>query len=330
MQGNTLYYADGTRFVVKGTSAYMVPFYSNGSGGADGGLSYVYGLQYPNRDKVFSFMKSLGINTVRISVASYCYNDSTCGYNLGGKAGYLQVVKDYADSATAKGLYVVFGWWENGKTLPDKYTSYLPMMGDVVRKIGNNPLVMYEPWNEPYEISGAQWETVMNGTLDYYRKTLGYKGVLLIDTVDWSWSFGKILPNIKNVQAKDAALMGGQPNIIFANHRYANNNRTFTATEQSQFESEVTNYAQTYPIVGTEYGFFNGGGTYNPEWNKGFFAYITDTAVPKKGLNGGMIFNWSWVDYNSLTANDPLKLNEGQGDVAKDYFFAKLPSAPNK
>jgi hypothetical protein len=322
IDGNLLRYSDGSRFVVDGASAYLIPFYASSSGGPDGGLSWVFSLQYPVRDAMFAHMKSMGINTVRVSVSTDCYTDTTCGYSLGGKAGYLKILQDYVQSASAQGLYVIFGWWQDGSQLPTHYADAFPMMADVRNAIGDNPYVMYEPWNEPNNISGAQWETVIKATLVYYRNTLHYTGVLFVDTTGWSWDFSSIVANVKNVQAEDAQLLG-RSNVIFANHRYANSNQTFSASEENAFNNSVGDFTQTYPIVGTEYGFYNGGNSYWPQWDAGFFNYLTSTMIPQKGMNGAVIFNYLWVDSNTLNVNDPAKLSD-QGQIALSDFWSKL------
>ncbi len=90
---------------------------------------------------------------------------------------------------------------------------------------------------------------------------------------------------------------------MFANHRYANASTCFCGAEQSSWQSEIGANVATFPILGTEYGWFNHQGAPHPTWNNQLFAYLAQPAVPA-GLNGAIAFVWHWVDDNSMTTPD--------------------------
>ena len=329
--GNLLVDGTGSRYVIKGTAVYMVPFYTNGTGGPDGALASTTANDFAQRDQIFTYMRSIGINTVRLplSVSTYGGPDP---YGLGGTAGYLQRVSDIVSSANTAGLSVVVGWWDSlgeGDQWPAQHAQSFGLMGDVVHKLGDNPRVMYEPWNEPNHVSGDQWAGVWADTLRLFRTTLGYKGVIFADTTGWSWDFDPT--RAQSLLDADASLRTSTPNIVFANHRYANANTSFNGNDQTSFEQSVGQYVSRFPIAGTEYGYFNNFGAPQPTWNSQFLTYLATVSVPH-GLNGYVDFVWDWVDPNSMVnANGQqglTSLNQ-HGQIAVANFFSKqLTSAP--
>ncbi len=316
----------GTRFVVKGAAAYILPFYTSADGSKEFAQDYTYQRMFAAKDAVFAQMKSIGINSVRLPVASSTYGGAD-PYNLGGKAGYLDKLAAIVASANSQGLYVLIGWWE-----PLGYAPALSMMSDVHAKLGNNPMVMYEPFNEPNGISWDQWRQPMRDTIRHWRQDIGYTGVLFIDTINWSWWFSP--SEAQGLMNYDAGLTGRGPNLMFANHRYANQNTNFLVADKAAWESEVGQYVGSYPIIGTEYGFYNFQGPPQLQWNQEFFSYLADTKVPQ-GFNGAWLFVWRWVDSNSMTDNDMFTLWPN-GTTARDYFYNRLaapppaPTAPTK
>jgi hypothetical protein len=174
-------------------------------------------------------------------------------------------------------------------------------------------MIMYEPWNEPNNVSWSQWESVTKATLSYWRLTIGYRGVLFLDTPDWSWGFNPTEADA--IISFDRNLIG-KSNVIFANHRYANANTTFSDGEKAEFQANVGQYFPNYPIAGTEYGNYNNGFANHLTWNAGFFDYLLGQI--KSGYNGLFTFTWDWVDPNGMvvaggngeTAQSLTTLNE--------------------
>jgi hypothetical protein len=306
--GNLLRLPDGTRFVAKGAAVYMYPFYDNGPGAPDQGLGASAAANFAKRDAIFAEMHSLGFNSVRVALGSGPYDRDT--YHLGGKPGEIQQIKSIVSSAEKAGLYVLLGWWDSlgsGGALPSQYQQPFAMMADVRTALGDDPMVIYEPFNEPNNISWDQWQTAVQTTLRFFRNDLHYRGLMVMDTINWSWSFDP--GQADRVLSLDATLLGGHSNLVFANHRYADNNTCFCDGEEASFINEVGNNVGRYPIVGTEYGFWVGLGPPHPLWNSQFLTYLSSIAVPA-GLNGAWLFVWNWVDPNSMTNPDALTLND--------------------
>ncbi len=296
--GHLLTTASGDRFVIRGVTIYALPFYVV-DGRPDPQLAAVTDSAYANRASMFATLKALGYNTVRIPLqASVVAADP---YGLGGMRGYLDRLQAFVDAATGAGLYVDVSWWDafnEGASLPGDYTAEFPMMKAVVDRFSDDPRVIYEPFNEPNGISWDQWIVTFERVLLYWRGSLGYRGVIIADTPNWSWDFD---PTYAAALIRyDRALLGS-PNLMIANHRYPNGNQCFCGTDRSMWVSTVGQYADRYPLVGTEYGVSDGYGPPEVSWGPSFLTYLTDVSIPQ-GFNGGITFVWNWIDANSMTS----------------------------
>ncbi len=97
---------------------------------------------------VSGFQSTAGANTVRLPINKYSVPGTTWG------DAYAGVV----DAATAKGVKVILSYWDevsNGKV--DDMTSFNAMWDAVMARYGSNPLVLFEPMNEPYAYSATAW-----------------------------------------------------------------------------------------------------------------------------------------------------------------------------
>lgn len=320
LDGNLLQ-ADGERFVLAGASAYVLPFYTDGEGGPDVSLAQTSERSYQEREQMLDRMRDSGVNTLRIPVARSGYDEDV--YGLGGQAGYLDRLQTVVAAAAERDIRVIVGWWDShsvGAEWLDTYQDVFPMMRDVREALTPWPSVVYEPFNEPHDVTWEQWEPVMADVISFWRDELDYDGVLLIDTIGYSWSFD---PEVADrVLEHDAALRDGEPAVVFANHRYANYETCFCGEEQEQWEREVGQYVDDYPIAGTEYGRWTGPEfTPQEQWNVQFAEHATEVAIPA-GLNGYVAFVWDWVDENSMTEQDGQQLN-AYGRLVTEEVFAE-------
>ena len=240
--------------------------------------------------------------------------------------GYVARLAAIAQSAQAAGLQVIFGWWDSlgdGSSWPAQASQVFPMMQRVVAAVGNDHNVMFEPWNEPNGVSWSQWLAVMTTTLTQFRSAFGYHGVLFIDTINWSWDFDP--GQASALQAVDAALNGGTPELVFANHRYANANPCFCGSEATSWQSDVGRYVSAFPIAGTEYGYWNGDqNPVQPTWNAQLLTAIA--ALVPAGFNGYCDFVWDWVDPNTMvggagyhSVSELTQLN-AHGQAAETFY----------
>ncbi|HLN07071.1 MAG TPA: hypothetical protein VK217_12385 [Acidimicrobiales bacterium] len=180
--------------------------------------------------------------------------------------------------------------------MPIEYQSQWTMMRTVAAMFRNDPYVVFEPYNEPNHITWAQWILIMKRTLDSWRGVLGYRGLLIIDTPQFSWGFEPAY--VRRLQQYDAALLG-RADLVIANHRYPDGSLCFCGTSEASWVTTVGQYSSRFPIVGTELGIYDGFGGVGLEWGRSFLAYLDSTAIPH-GFNGSVIFVWSWVNADSI------------------------------
>lgn len=293
----------GEREVLAGASLYVMPFYTASDGGPDPALAATTERVYRDREAVLDRMRDVGVDTVRIPVARAGYERDV--YGLGGREGYLDRLREVVGAAAERDLRVIVGWWDShstGRAWLDSYREVLPMMGEVRAALEPWPGVLYEPFNEPHEVSWQEWEQVMSDVVRYWREDLGHEGVLVLDTVDYSWSFSP--GPARRLQRLDAGLREGAPQLVFANHRYANDAGCFCDEEQQEWVDEVGQHVDEFPVLGTEYGNWTGPDfTPDPRWNEQFAEHVVQRAVPD-GMNGYVAFVWDWVDENSMTTDE--------------------------
>jgi hypothetical protein len=294
--GSTLELSSGQRFVMRGVLVYAMPFYLV-DGGPDPTMASETETAYANRWAMFARIKALGFNTVSIRIGWQAYSSDAYGY---GPAGYLARLQGLVDAASSQGLYVILNWGDavgDGYSVLTQYSNWFPMMKLVALMFADNPGVIYEPFNEPHEISWSQWLVLSEKMLQFWRATIGYRGVIIADTQYWSWNFDPTY--VGALINYDAALLG-QPDLLIANHRYPNGNTCFCGSEVSNWNSLVGQYIGKFPLVGSEYGIDDLIGPTELSWGEQFLSYMENQAIPE-GFNGAIMFVWSWVDPNTMT-----------------------------
>ncbi|MGH9073642.1 MAG: cellulase family glycosylhydrolase [Acidimicrobiales bacterium] len=320
MAGHVLERSNGQRFVMKGVTVYMLPFYVR-DGSIPPELAAVTTPEYRDRSRVFSTIRSDGANAVRIPLSSAFYR--WVAGAPGGQKGYLRHLRAVVEAAIHQHLVVDLTWWDSlgaGRQLPELYRQWLPMMGTVERMLAKVPGVVYEPFNEPHDIGWASWEQVSAGELRYWRQRLGYRGPLLLDTIDYSWSFD---PRVATDLLRLDKHLNGSADVLFANHRYANASTCFCGAERREWQGGVGTYVGRFPILGTEYGNFDHQGPPQPRWDRQFLTYLSQHAIPH-GLNGAMFFVWRWIDPNSMTTAGTARLTSWGRIVEQDVLSHRL------
>jgi hypothetical protein len=319
VEGNLLKHGNGSRYVMKGASVHFVEQYNDAT-------QQKYTLaDWNNRDAILLKMRAMGMNTIRIPLTHTVYDSA----QIRSKAAWLDRLAGIVDTAEAYDMNVVFSWWDgdtDAANWPNTYTTLFPMLTDLVGRLGNRPRVMYEPWNEPNHVTWAQWQNPTRQTIAKLR-SLGYTGVIIVDTINWSWSFDPA--EAQAVLDFDAGLRGGAPNILVSNHRYANTSTCFCGAELSAWQGEIGSQLGRFPIAGLEYGYFNNPYGPTPLWNQQFLQYAAQTATPA-GLNGAMAFIWDWVDQNTMVTADGERTNLTQwGGIYRDSFLAFVGGYPD-
>ncbi len=308
----------GKRVVLTGASDYLVPFYTSDDGSPDPHLADAVTTDFGRRGDDFAAMRKAGYNTVRVPLGVNVYQNNP--YYGGGSTEYLHRLQEVVTSAKAAGLYVIFGWWGllGGQQSTEQLQPALDMMRAVAGQFAGNPEVLFEPVNEPNNLDWAGWQTSMKTIVTWWRQTIGYRGPLIIDTINYSWDFDAA--QAKTLQSLDAGLLGADSQVVFANHRYANANTCFCGDELNDWQSSVGANVNTFPILGTEYGWFNNQGDPQPKWNSQLFSYLASKSVPA-GMNGALAFVWHWVDQNSMTT-DTSALDDNATMYDHDFVSA--------
>ncbi|MHB1534156.1 MAG: cellulase family glycosylhydrolase [Acidimicrobiales bacterium] len=320
MSRNLLVVGSG-RFVVRGAVDYVLPFYSGNDGGPDPALARYTATDFAHRSAMFATMRRDGVNVVRIPVGLASYRGG--GYGVGGASGYLRRVVATVKAAQAAGLRVLIGWWDSlgwGAKLTSRYRSLWPMMGAVVKAVGNNPDVFYEPYNEPNGIGWSAWRSIMTATVREWRSAFDYRDVLVLDTINYSQEFSA--PAANSLQALDVSLLHGPAQLVFANHRYPNGSSCFCGAQERRFVDTVGRSASTYPLLGTEYGIYSAGYPPDLPWIRELLPVLG--RLETHGFNGSILFVWNWVDPNSLTTNGGQNL-DAYGRAARRLVWGRSP-----
>jgi hypothetical protein len=103
---------------------------------------------------------SLGVNTVRLPI-----NTHTVG------TSWWNAYRGAIDAATDRGFKVIIAYWEDGAASGGRITNmaaWNTMWSTVTNQYGSNPLVYFEPMNEPHGYSSAQWRDVAANWLSYH------------------------------------------------------------------------------------------------------------------------------------------------------------------
>ncbi|MDG6107328.1 ricin-type beta-trefoil lectin domain protein [Dactylosporangium aurantiacum] len=99
------------------------------------------------------FQGNLGANTVRLPINTYTVGTAWWDSYTGA-----------IDAATARNMKVILSYWDDGRAssggrLTDT-GAFNTMWNTVVAKYAANPLVHFEPMNEPHGYSAADWKNV--------------------------------------------------------------------------------------------------------------------------------------------------------------------------
>ncbi|HSL60114.1 MAG TPA: cellulase family glycosylhydrolase, partial [Acidimicrobiales bacterium] len=296
VEGADLVDASGERFVMLGSTLYALPFYLSGDW-TDGGLSEETRRISANLEPILDRMVDEGLNTVRIPLGTEAWESDAYAIT---PDEWLDRVERITVAAAERDMYVMVAWWDAaqwGQSWPERHEESFPMMRAVHERVGGYDNLVVEPMNEPNRVSWEEWRTATSSTMRFWREDLGYDGPLVINTPGWSWTFD---PNeADRITALDAEILG-EPNVAFANHRYANDNDCFCGDERDTWVDEVGRYITDYPMLVTEIGNFNGDWEPEPRWVDQFASHLVRDRLPD-GLDGILVFTWRWSDPITMT-----------------------------
>lgn len=285
--------------------------------------------EYTDRQTVVNTIKAWGGNIIRLRVLASDYNNQT----YMSKLQYLQEIKDWQTTAQSAGLYLQVTWWDsldgnyNDANWASDYSQVFPMMGAVVSKLGaSNPYVIYEPFNEPNNVTESQWLSAMEATEQQFRSD-GYNGLLILDTNNYAHQYNDAdMTALENNDAKLAG-MHGKNQICFAKHDYApdySNPNVWTATTwtTNDYGGSPWNFTN-HCIIETEFGNYNGSpSTIHPSWSQSAASGMA-SELNNGNLQGAEAFLFGpWYDANAMTINDNSTPTQWGGYVKNDFLEA--------
>ncbi len=280
-----------TRFIFKGVNLE----YFRDSGGASISTSEV-----SMASQLVAKMKAAGINAVRLDYKPVFVDQ---GSNM---ASYEAMMKLLATN----GIYVLPSdhTYTNG-TISGYTTTSFPDFKTILNYASQQGIMNYIVMNPYNESKGteASWISAYEATLQYFRSTLGYKGVVAIDTNSWATTDNT--SSFKTIQSYDASLMGGKANVMFSNHLYPG----------YDYQTNMS-LSKTYPMMFGELGnTISGGYSSSGEnyVNQVFSAEIS-SGIPN-GNNGIFPWIWWWTDGNQMT-DDGLTLNSVGQQTVTNYY----------
>ena len=271
--------------------------------------------QYEQRATVAATIKSWGANLVRFRVLADDYNNAPSAATGGlTKPQIIQRIKDWRNEVVARGMYFMVCSWDalDGAHSDAQWAGngqrVHQLFADIHAALGDDPMVIYEVTNEPNNVGWADWDANMRGSIRYFRDTIGYRGLLVIDPIWWANSGtggeGYDDGRYSGLEGYDAAQPGmGSHQLAFAKHDYASS-YPGKAWDGNAWVAAQGGSQGKHLIFETEFGNYNGdSSTVSNAWSTaaaGFFANRFDAQQNYVGA-AAFLFG-AWWDANALTA----------------------------
>ena len=270
--------------------------------------------QYANRAAIASTIKSWGGNVVRFRVLADDYNKAPSAATGGlTKAQIIQRIKDWRDAVVSRGMYFMPCSWD---ALDGAYSDAAwagngsrvhQMFADIRNALGDDPMVVYEVTNEPNNVSWDAWNANMQGSIKFFRETLGYRGLLVIDPIWWANSGtggqGYDDARYSALETYDAARPGmSSHQLAFAKHDYANG-YAGKAWNGGAWAGAQGGAQTKHLIFETEFGNYNGDpSTVSDAWAAGAASFFRARFASQPNYVGAAAFLFGpWFDANAMT-----------------------------
>jgi len=230
------------------------------------------------------FQNNLGANTVRMPVNYPTVSGS-----------YWNSYTGAIDAATAKGMRVILSYWEaassrNGTV--DNTTQFWSMWQTIVDKYSGNAAVYFEPMNEPYGYSDADWKNLAAQWLSTYSSAP--RGRVIISGA----GYNQRLTTIGSDSRFDGTLISRHT------YEFFDTSRTTEDSWRESLRTSVGAYASRVLI--TEFGapMTDGRDYDSPSATDSFVAFIRGTAAEARAEGLGTVY-WPGV-----RIADPYRLQE--------------------
>jgi Cellulase (glycosyl hydrolase family 5) len=306
-------WANGGRLQLKGVNVWGLQDSVTTSFGAG---------QYASRAQIARTIKSWGANLVRFRVLADEF-----------KPEQLAQVKAWRDAVVGQGMYFMVcswdgldgrysdaGWAGNGWRVHQTFK-------DIHATLGDDPMVIYEVTNEPNNVTWDAWTANMQASVRYFRESIGYKGLLVIDPVWWANSGvggqGYDDGRYSALESFDAARLGGQHQLAFAKHDYADGypGKAWNANAWVAAQGG----AQTrHLIFETEFGNYNGSpSSVSASWSAAAASFFANRFAAQPNYVGAAAFVFGpWWDANALTTGDNASPT-AWGSAVKSNFLGR-------
>jgi endoglucanase len=269
--GNKIVNASGQQVILRGVNSFGESFACMS---AQTNLDGTWG-QWPHTQDTISLMVSWGANCVRVSINPNCWLCQNAPVTCGST--YQNAVLGFVNGLLAAGMWVIVTVLaENpaGSNMADAQTT--AFWQDFAPRYANDGRVVYEPINEPHDITWTTWLNGGNngGSLGFTAvgmqslvntiRDAGATNLLLLDGNAYAYDFSGFLANVPT---------DTQNNFGAALHAYSGNP---SHSGLDQILVNVGPIAALYPLVATECGGYvaDGGAT----WLTPFLQYMDSIA----------------------------------------------------
>lgn len=263
--GNGIFDADNRPITLRGTVSEWLDWNSSAPVGS------------PLDDTSVAHMKQWGANVVRLLLSEDYWNPGDCHYS----SSYASAVDQVVRSVTSRGMVALLDLHNNERGVGCEASNQQRMADSpgsvdfwksVANRYKSNPLVAFDLYNEPHDITWSQW---LNGGLltDSDGVTWQAAGMQqLYNTVRATGAQNLVFVS-GNWWANDAPPAGdgvSGTGVVYAAHAYTCPHApppqcTYTdPTAVPSFLTAWASFAATYPVVVTEFGWPDpGGSAYN-------------------------------------------------------------------
>jgi hypothetical protein len=235
-------------------------------------------------------MKSWGVNFVRISLGEPYWLSTDCHFD----PTYATKVDAAVQAVTSRGMVALLTlMYNDGNACSGPVTAQA--MADtgsptfwqqVAARYKSNPLVMFDLYNEPHDITDVTW--LNGGTASYHEFTFQAVGMQsLYDAVRSTGASNVVITSGNNWGNRPPAVLVSGSNIILAAHVYTcptaapPNCTSLTPDDPSGILDNFLVDAATMPVMVTEWGW--------PDQNDGTYANAVISFAEAHG--------WGWNAY---------------------------------
>lgn len=250
----------------------------------------------------YALMRGWGSNVVRISTNQ--------DFWLGGSA-YQSTIDQQVTWARAAGMGVILDLhWNNGGQQNMADRNSITFWSQVAAKYKNNAWVMFELYNEPHDVSWAQWlngDGTYAGMQEMYAavRAAGANNLVIVCGLNWAFDLSGV--------SNGFAVQG--TNIAYASHPY-----DYPGKQIGDWPAAFGNLASTYPVIVTEFGQYCATNTYVSD----LLNYCQGKAIHWTA--------WAWYvngcSFPSIIADWNGTPSSGVGELVKSYLSNNAPASP--